>query len=60
MLKNRQAKKIADAWENLHQRLTMHGHTTENFVLDNECSSDLKMTLKKHKKEHELTPPKIH
>ena len=41
-LKNRQAKTIADAWESLHQRLTQSGHVTKNFVLDNECSNELK------------------
>ena len=44
-LKNRQAKSISDAWENLHRRLTMHGHITKN-ILDNECSAELKATLK--------------
>ena len=28
-LKNRQAKTISDAWENLHKRLTEHGHITK-------------------------------
>ena len=59
-LKKRKAKTLVDAWESLHKRLTTHGHTTKYFVLDNECSSDLKMALKKHKKEYELTPPNMH
>ena len=59
-LKNRQAKTIADAWELLHNRLTSHGHPTKNFLLDNECSLDLKQALTKNKKQYELTPPNIH
>ena len=59
-LKNRQAKTITDAWEKLHESLTKCGHKTKHFVLDNECSSDLKAALKKHNKTFELTPPNIH
>ena len=59
-LKNRKAKTLVEAWERLHIRLTMHGHTTKNFVLDNECSGDLKMALQKHGKTYELTPPNMH
>lgn len=59
-LKNRQAKTLVDAWERLHQKLTVHGHVTTNFVLDNECSAELKAAMKKHKKQYELTPPNMH
>ena len=59
-IKNRQARTITDAWERLHNRLTKHGHQTKNFILDNECSTDMKLALKKHKKSFELTPPNIH
>ena len=45
-LKNRQAKTLADKWKKLHDRLTKHGHVTTNFVLDNECSAELKAALK--------------
>ena len=58
-LRNRQAKTLTDAWELLHQRLTQHGHPTKNFILDNECSTELKQALTKHNKKYELTPPKI-
>ena len=49
-LKNRQAKTIADSWESLHTRLTTHGHQTKKIILDNECSGELKLALKKYKK----------
>ena len=59
-LKNRQAKTLADAWKKLNDRLTQHGHVTKNFVLDNECSAELKTALRKHNKQYELTPPNVH
>ena len=59
-LKNQQAKTITEAWELLHSRLTKHGHETKNFILDNECSNDLKLALEKNKKNYGLTPPNIH
>ena len=46
-LKNRQEKSITEAWTGLHERLTKHGHQTKNFILDNECSSNLKLALTK-------------
>ena len=59
-LKNRQAKSISDAWEILHRRLTAHGQITKKIILDNECISELKAALTKHKKKYELTPPNMH
>ena len=44
----------------LHKRLTIHGHVTKKFVLDNECSAELKAALRKHNKQYELTPPNMH
>ena len=49
-LKNRQAKSITDACKTLHAPITKHGHVTRNFILDNECSVDLKQALTKNKK----------
>ena len=57
---NRQAKTIANAWEELHNRLTNNGHETKKFILDNECSMELKTALKKHNKSYERTPPHVH
>ena len=59
-LKNRKSKSIADAWEHFHQTLTKHGHITKIIVLDNKYSADLKASLKKHKKNYELTLPNMH
>ena len=59
-IKNRQAKTLVDAWKKLHTNLTRHGHPTRHFILDNECSNDLKAALTKHNKSYELTPPNMH
>ena len=59
-IKNRQAKTIVDAWEKLHNNLTMHGHPTKTIILDNECSKELKYALTKHRKTFKLTPPNMH
>ena len=32
----------------------------KHFILDNECSNDIKLALKKNNKMYELTPPNIH
>ena len=59
-IKNRQAMTIVNAWSSLHTTLTNFGHKTKHFVLDNECSKDLKGALKKNGKTFERTPPNIH
>ena len=59
-LRNRNAKMITNAWQKLHNELTMHGHVTRHFILDNECSADLKSTLHKAKKTFKRAPPNVH
>ena len=59
-IKNRQAKNLTDTWEKLHSNLTKHGHPTKNFILNNECSKDLKAALTKNNEIYELTPPNMH
>ena len=44
----------------LHMKLTKHGHPTKYFILDNECSRDLKAALTKHDNKFELTPSNMH
>ena len=55
----KKAKTIVDAWKKLYAHLIQHGHSTNNYILDNECSRDLKMALKKHEIDFELTPPNM-
>ena len=45
-VKNRQAKTLTTAWENLHTKLTTHGHQTKHYIMDNEVSRELKLALK--------------
>ena len=44
-LKDCQVESIIETWKAGHVRLTKNGHTTSNYVLDNECSVDLKAAL---------------
>ena len=55
--KTRQAKELADTWENLYIDLTKNGHETKKYILDNECSNELKAGLKKYKLRFQLVPP---
>ena len=42
------------------QKMIQHGHLKKNYILDNECSRDLKLALKKNDIDFELTPPNMH
>ncbi len=55
-----QAQEIATMWSKLYERLTKHGHATSHFILDNECSTDLKYSFKKYAIIYQLAPPCIH
>ena len=57
---NRQAQAIANAWENLTNRLNTNGHKYNNFILDTEISAELKNAFKKYEIKYECVPPKIH
>ena len=59
-LPSRQAAVITKAWETLYQRLTKHGHTMTNFILDNEFSHDLKNAFTKYKVDYQFVPPQMH
>ena len=59
-LKNREADSIANAWKKCHGRLTKNGHLCKKYILDNECSSQLKNALKVENIELELVPPHQH
>ena len=40
--KNREAKSIVDAWTIINDRLSKGGIQSNNWMLDNECSNELK------------------
>ena len=46
-LPNRQAKVIVTAYNKCYDKLTRHGHEVKLFILNNECSNDLKAAILK-------------
>ena len=59
-IKTRQAREIALTWEKMYVRLSKNGHQVSHFILDNECSDDLKRSFKKYNITYQLVPPNIH
>ena len=43
-IKNQQGKTIVDVWKKLHMHFTQHEQSTKNYILNNECSKDLKIS----------------
>ena len=56
-LKSRQGKVIAEAYTSCYNELTQHGHDVKFFVLDNDCSNDLRIAIIKNGTKYELVPP---
>ena len=59
-LKSRQAHEIHDAWQTLSNRLEKHGHKLKHYILDNECSQQLKQVILKKNMDFQLLVPHIH
>ena len=59
-LKPRQGKVIATAATKFYEQLTKHVHAVQLFVLDNECSNDLKLAILSTDVKFELVPPHQH
>ena len=59
-LQNRQAATLKTAFCKIHDDLTNHGAAPKAYMLDNECSEELKTALRKYKVTYELAPPYIH
>ena len=59
-LKNREAKSIVDAWTVINDRLTKVGLKPKSYMLDNECSKDLKAAFLKHNVGFQLDKPYLH
>ena len=59
-LKSKQAHEIKYAWLATTKRLTTHGHVIKYFVLDNECSNNLKQAIRKQNMMFLLIPPHNH
>ena len=58
--KTRQAKELVETWTKLFNDLTKNGHTTKSFIMDNECSTEMKTALKKYNLQYQLVPPDVH
>ena len=58
--KTRQAKELVETWTKLYKDLTNNGHTTKCFIMDNECSTEMKTALNKYKLQYQLVPPEVH
>ena len=56
-LKKRQAKTIAEGWENINQQFATSGVQPHTYVLDNEVSNTLKRASEKYTVNHQLVPP---
>ena len=44
-LKSKGAHEIKKAWRHLTDRLTLYGHKLKHYILDNECSQDLRKAI---------------
>ena len=56
-LKTRQSKEITNAFTKGHKRLLKFENKPTLFILDNECSTDLKLSILKNNDKYELVPP---
>ena len=59
-LKTRQSKAMVQAFDKCCQKLKVHSTTSNMFVLDNECSNDIKSLIKSHNSNYQLVPPYQH
>ena len=59
-IKSRAAAVIRDGWKKLNTILVNRGRQPELYILDNECSNELKSAMTKHKIDYQLVPPHVH
>ena len=59
-LKNRQAASIVDAWTLINKKLNEAGIQPNTYILDNECSSELKKAFHKDSIGFQRVPPSCH
>ena len=58
--KNRHATSIVTAWTKINDCLTLSGSKPTTWIMDNECSQELKKTLDKETIQWQLVPPYSH
>ena len=59
-LKNREAQTIVNAWTKLNARVELAGLQPKKYMLDNECSNDLRSAFEKHNISFQLERPHLH
>ena len=59
-LKNRQVKTIVDKWDTINEKLKLSANKPFVWIMDNECSKDLKNALTKEDVAWQLVPPHQH
>ena len=59
-VKNRQAATIYDAFLNIHNIIKSRGSNQKSYMMENECSRDLKEYMKKYDIDFQLYPPRMH
>ena len=59
-LKNPQAKTIVDAWTIINERFKKSGLEPHTYIVDNECSNDLKKAFAKNKITFQRDRPHLH
>ena len=59
-IKSKQATTLTTAWKIIHDRLVTAGVAPKSYIMDNECSADLKTALAKADVKYQLVPPHIH
>ena len=60
LFKTRKAKELVETWTKLYNDLTRSGYITKCFILDNECSNEMKTVLNKYNLNYQLVPPENH
>ena len=51
---------ITEAYTKCYEQLTRHGHVVKLFMMDNECSADLKRAILKVNGDFQLVLPRQH
>ena len=59
-VKNRTAKVLTAAWQEMHDLFSKSGHPPELWILDNECSGDLKAAFQQENLQFQQVPPHSH
>ena len=59
-IRNRQTTTIHDAFLNIHKVVKSRGSAPKFYIIDNECSSDLKEAMKKYEIYFQLAPLHMH